>query len=133
MRIRPHQGTELPNFVAQRVLELKPRKSQTEIAAEAGFVNPNMISMIKSGASKLPLDRVPSLAKALDCDAAYLMRLALEQAIGPTAANAVLEVFGTPISDNEKGWLEEIRDASGNTDPRVTRGTRKVLRALFGK
>lgn len=133
MRLRPHQGTELPNFVAQRVLQLKPRKSQTEIAAEAGFVNPNMISMIKSGASKLPLDRVPSLAKALDCDPAYLMRLALKQAIGPTAANAVLEVFGTPISDNEKGWLEEIRDASGNTDPRVTRGTRKVLRALFGK
>lgn len=133
MSAKPHQGSELATFVAHQVLKLKPRKSQTEIASEAGFVHPNMISMIKSGASKLPLDRVPSLAAALECDAAYLMRLALEQAIGVTAAKAVLEVFGTPVTENELGWLEEIRAASDNSNPRLTRGSRQALRAIFGK
>lgn len=39
----------------------------------------NMLSMLKSGSSKLPLDRVASLARALDCDPAYLLRLTLDR------------------------------------------------------
>lgn len=34
-----------------------------------------------------------------------MMRLALEQAIGRTAAEAVVEVFGEPVTANEAGWL----------------------------
>ena len=64
------------------MLELKPKKSQLEIASEAGFANPNMVAMIKNGSTKLALDRVPSMARALDCDPAYLLRLTLEQAVG---------------------------------------------------
>ena len=36
---------------------------------------------------------------------AFMMRLALEQAIGRTAAEAVVEVFGEPVTANEAGWL----------------------------
>lgn len=133
MSVKPHQETELAKYVAKRVLALKPRKSQIEIAAAAGFVHPNMVSMIKSGASKLPLDRVPSMAVALECDPAYLMRLALEQSIGKTATAAVLEAFGTPVTQNELGWLEEIREASDNTDPRLTRRARTAIQGIFGK
>ena len=133
MSVKPHQETDLAKYVATRVLVLKPRKSQIEIAAAAGFVHPNMVSMIKSGASKLPLDRVPSMAVALECDPAYLMRLALEQSIGKTATAAVLEAFGTPVTQNELGWLEEIRDASDNTDPRLTRRARTAIQGIFGK
>lgn len=88
MTKKPHEDTRLAKFVERRVLELRPRKSQAEIAAEAGYVNQNMITMIKQGRSKVALDRVPALANALECDPAYLMRLALEQAIGRTAAEA---------------------------------------------
>jgi hypothetical protein len=115
------------------VLELRPRKSQAEIAVETGFVNPNVLAMIKSGATKLPLDRVPSLARALDCDAAYLMRLALEQSEGDTAAQAIVEIMGTPVTGNELGWLQEIRDASDHSDPRLTQRSRTAIRAIFGK
>ena len=38
-----------------------------------------MIAMLKSGASKLALNRVADLAKALECDARLLFKLALEQ------------------------------------------------------
>lgn len=59
--------------------------------------------------------------------------LSLEQSVGVTAANAIVEVFGTPVSENERGWLEEIRDASNNGDPRLTTRSRSALRGIFGK
>src|SRR6056297_3865375 len=81
MTKRPHADTELAKYIERRVLELKSKKSQIEIATEAGYVNPNMITMIKQGSTKVALDRVPALARALECDPAYLMRLSLEQAV----------------------------------------------------
>ncbi|MHA7851409.1 XRE family transcriptional regulator [Roseovarius sp.] len=108
---KPYQDTELAKYVERRVLELKSKKTQAEIASEAGYRNANMVSMVKSGASKLALDRVPSMARALECDPAYLMRLALEQAVGRTAAAAVIEIFGEPVTENELGWIKAIRRA----------------------
>ena len=70
MTKRPHSETELTKFLGQKLLLIKGKKSQIEVATQAGFIHPNMISMIKNGSSKLPLDRVPSLASALECDAA---------------------------------------------------------------
>lgn len=130
---RPYSETDLAKFIERRVLQLKPKKSQRTIAFEAGFVNPNMITMIKQGSTKAALDRVPALAKALEVDAAFLMRLALEQAIGPTASQAVIEAFGEPVTENELGWLQAIRSASKNSDPRLTARSRAKIGAIFGK
>lgn len=129
----PFQNTATARLIADRVRDLSHRKTQAEIASEAGFANANMLSMLKSGKNKVPLDRVPSLAKALEVDPAYLMRLALDQAVGATAAKAITEIFGTPATENERGWLEEIREASDNSDPRLTARSRTALRAIFGK
>ena len=64
---------------------------------------------------------------------AMLMRLALDQAMGATAAQATPATFGTPVTRNERGWLAEFRDASDNSDPRLTGRARTVLRGIFGK
>lgn len=132
MATTPFKDSALARFVSKRILELRP-KSQTEIAAEAGFQNANFLSMVKTGVSKLAIDRVPALAQALECDPAYLMRLALEQEVGSTAARALVEILGTPVSANERLWLAEIRDASGNSDPRPTTRARTAVRSVFGK
>lgn len=129
----PYATSPATEFVADRISHLAHRKTQGEIAAEAGFVNANMLSMLKVGRNKIPLDRVPALAKALEVDPAYLMRLALDQAVGATAAKAITEIFGTPATENERGWLAEIRDASDNADPRLTGRSRTALRGIFGK
>ncbi|WP_180957720.1 hypothetical protein [Neptunicoccus cionae] len=89
--------------------------------------------MIKNGASKLALDRVPSMADALEFDPAFLMSNALEQAVGHTGAKAILDIFGTPVTENELGWLEVIRLASGNNDLRLSARSRAALLAIFGK
>src|SRR6056297_589630 len=133
MTKKPFEDTRLAQYVERRILELKPRKTQSEIAAQAGFINPNMITMIKQGSSKAALDRVPALARALECDPAYLMRLALEQAVGQTAAAAVTEIFGTPVTENERGWIDAIRTVSDNSDPRLTSRSQAAINAIFGR
>ena len=130
---KPHANTRLAKFVEKRVLELRPRKSQIEIANEAGYTNPNMISMIRNGATKLALDRVPGLAIALECDPKHLFRMALEQSLGSTASRTIDEIFGTVVTRNEVVWLEEIRDASDKSDPTLTLRLRSALRGVFGK
>lgn len=130
---KPYADTRLPAVVAKRILELRPIKSQAEIASETGFPNPNMISMVKSGAIRVPLDRVPALAEALQVDPARLLQLALEQWAGSAAARAFDRIFDTVVSKNEIGWLTEIRDASDHTDPVMTTRTRSAIRAIFGK
>lgn len=129
----PYETSAAAIFIAARIHDLAYRKSQAEIASEAGFPNANMMTFLKNGRNKVPLDRVPSLAKALEIDPAYLMRLALDQAVGATAAKAITEIFGTPATENEQGWLAEIRAASGNSDPRLTARSRAALRGIFGK
>ena len=133
MAKKPYADTRLAKFLETRLLELKHKKTQAEIAEEAGFVNPNMVTMIKKGATKLPIDRVPALAKALESDPALLLRLALEQSEGSTAAAAIYEIIGQPITKNEMAWINEIREASGDTDPRMTSRAAAAIRGVFGK
>ena len=133
MAKKPYQETRLAKFLEARLLELKHKKTQAEVAEEAGFVNPNMVTMIKKGSTKLPIDRVPALAKALESDPALLLRLALEQSEGSTAAAAIYEIIGQPITKNEMAWINEIREASGDTDPRLTSRAGAAIRGVFGK
>ena len=55
----PYKNTPTARFITDRVRDLSHRKTQSEIAAEAGFVNANFMSLLKSGKNKVPLDRVP--------------------------------------------------------------------------
>ena len=71
----PYEDTGLAKYLKLRALELRPKKTLADIAAEACFVDTNAITMLKTGASKVPLDRLPTLAAALDCDPAWLLRL----------------------------------------------------------
>jgi hypothetical protein len=132
MPSKPHSHTRLVPFLDRRILELSPRKTQAQIAVEAGFLNVNMLSMIKTGTSKLPIDRAPALASALETDLGHLLQLALEQHLGEPATRALIATFEI-VSANERVWLAELREASGHTDPNLTTRLRSAFRALFGK
>jgi hypothetical protein len=130
---QPHEQTKAAIYLTERINKLRGRKTQKQIAHEAGFTNANMISILKAGTNKIPIDRVPALAVAIEADPAYLMRLALEQSVGSTAATAIIDVCGAPVTKREKQWIDEIRDASGDSDPRLTARARSTLRGIFTK
>ncbi len=132
-RNKPYAGTDLAAFLTHRIAELRSHKSQGELASEAGFVNPNMLSMLKSGTTKLALDRVADLAKALETDPARLFQMALLQSGHETTRAVIEEIFGTIVTRNEAAWLAELRDASDHVDPSPTTRSRAALRAIFGK
>ncbi|TIV61846.1 MAG: XRE family transcriptional regulator [Mesorhizobium sp.] len=130
---KPYAGTRLATYLEKRILELRPKKTQIAIASEAGFVNPNMLAMIKAGTAKLPLDRIAGLARALECDPVMLFMLAIEQLGGDTTELAVRQIFGTLVTENGVAWLEEIRRASDHTNPSLTSKARSAIRGIFGK
>ncbi len=132
MKNTPYGNTPLAHFLDRQILKLRPRKSQRDIALEAGFRNPNFLSMLKGGTSKLALDRVPALAAALEVDPRLLLRLALEQEGLETTKNAIDQILGEIVSENEMDWLREIRVSSGHSDPRLTSRSRAALRAIWG-
>ena len=132
-KLGPHGHGRLAVYLRSRITELSATKSQVEIAREAGFLNPPMLSMIKTGQSKLPLDRVAALARALDVDPKHLWLLALEQQGNATTAKEIAEIIGSIITDNELAWVEAIREASDMTDPPLAKRARAAIFDIFGK
>lgn len=126
MNTAPYASSRLARFIDKRINELH-HKTQADIARDAGFQNANFITMLKTGVSKLALDRVPSLAKALDVDPAHLMRLALDQTYGPRMLSVFVELLGETVTSNEREWLELIREVSLDTDPAPSPVAQSVL------
>jgi hypothetical protein len=130
---RPFAATRLPSFITTSVLAMKARSTQAEIATKAGFTNANVMSMLKSGSIRLPLDRVQPLSRALEVDPSYLMLLALEQMVGDTDAQAIVAILGGAVTANEHAWIEALREASGMADPPLTKRGRTAIFGVFGK
>jgi hypothetical protein len=66
---------------------------QEEIATDCGFANSNIISVIKNGVTKLPLAKVGVMSRALDVDAAYLLRLTMSEYM-PEVWSVMESIFG---------------------------------------
>lgn len=111
----PYEDTRLVTYLSKQIDAMAAYKSQREIAVEIGYDKPNMLSMIKTGQSRMPLEKVPALAKALNVDPAFLFRLTLEQIPGFEAV--VATIFKTIPSANEAIILKNLRAMTGETDP----------------
>ncbi len=133
----PLANSAIAKFLDKQIDSLKGIKTQRQIAAEIGYDKPNMISMFKRGEAKVPLDKIPQLAKALGVDAGHLFRLALEQ-YWPGEAKLILDIFGRTATENEEIiLLKKWRAASRNTDPassaRIESVVDAMIELLFGK
>ena len=110
-------------------------KSQRQIADEMGLDNSNLITMYKSGACRVPPNRLHSLAKALNVDAWFLVRLALLEYY-PELHSVIENVMPSPIlTANEKIMLQSFRDATDYSDPEFrfhSSGT-KIVASYFIK
>lgn len=87
-------------------------KSQKQIAEEAGFPKPNIITMFKKGDTKLPLEKVGRFAKAIEVDPIHLFKLCMAE-YQPETWNEIQKMFGQPVlTANELEILEIIRSAN---------------------
>ena len=115
MEITEVERITVAQFISQRINE--SNKSQREIAAEAGFDNPNVVTMLKQGHTKVPLARVGVLARALGIDPAHLLRLVMGEYMPDTWAAVEDVLSGTMLTKNERELIACYRRISKDTDP----------------
>ena len=125
---RDHSLPSIQTYVSQRIN--LSGKTQRQIAREAGIRSPQMLTMIKNGHTRLPLDFVEPLARALQVDPVHLMRLWLND-YHPATLKLIEGALGMLSTDNEREIVACIRQAAQNSDPALTKERQKALTDLF--
>jgi len=85
--------------------------TQRDIADQVGFKHPNMITMMKQGLTRVPLDRIPALAKALGLDQASFLLVAIEE-YHHEIYEVLRDTLGLPLSDAEQQLILMFRLAN---------------------
>lgn len=94
-------------------------KTEEEIATEIGYDSANVITMFKQGLIKLPMNTVGPIARALEVDPVYLLRLAFTEYM-PETFEAIEHALGTTfVTENERKLLQQFRQSTNNSDPEM--------------
>ncbi|WKZ86244.1 helix-turn-helix transcriptional regulator [Ralstonia pickettii] len=101
-------------------------KTQKELADELGFSTPNMVSMIKNGRAKVPIQKTGQMAKALNVDPIYFLQLVLRE-YQPETWDAIEDVFANQpiLTANEVEIIETLRAAKLPNPKLATAGDKK--------
>ena len=82
----------------------KSELTQREIADRVGFKNANIISMLKTGETRVPLDRIPALSQTLGMDERLFLMIAIEE-YHPGVHEVLVDVLGLPLPSSKKPSL----------------------------
>jgi transcriptional regulator with XRE-family HTH domain len=104
--------------------------TQREIADRVGFKNANIISMLKTGETRVPLERIPALATTLGLDERHFLLVAIEE-YHPGVHEVLIDVLGLPLSDAELGILTMFRMASMRDEIEVEGPFKQALEGLL--
>lgn len=107
-------------------------KPQTEIAAECGYPNSNIIAMFKAGKTKVPLVAIYPLSKSLGIDAGFFLRLAMMEYM-PEAWEALESILASSslVTDEEVRLIHILREgASGRSISASDNANRADLASL---
>lgn len=99
-------------------------KSDEELSHDIGFATGTVIALIKCGTMKMPVSKIPALARALGVDAKALLTMALTEQ-SPELLAAIREVYyPLELSATEVRLIEHCRrlGAGGDTQPIVFSG-----------
>lgn len=104
--------------------------TQSEIAARAGFPKPNVLSMMKSGDTKVPLVRIPGLAQALGVDRTRFLEIALAE-YHPEVHEILTEVLGLPLEPDEEELVALYRFANLHGNIRIDGALKNAILNIF--
>ncbi|MGR3630774.1 MAG: hypothetical protein ACU0A8_01450 [Limimaricola soesokkakensis] len=93
--------------------------TQREIAQQAELPKPNVLPMMKPGETKVPLNRIPALAKACGVDAATFIRIAMTE-YHPELWRLLEAEFGANLTEDEEKLVEGWRYLTGHASTRST-------------
>lgn len=93
--------------------------SRTEVAERIGYASSQaaVVSMMASGSMRIPVDKAPAIAKALNLDLVPFVLFILTQAGHKGMVNAIALVSAQrPVSEREYSLIQAIRRESQGVD-----------------
>jgi transcriptional regulator with XRE-family HTH domain len=128
---RPQEGAkDGPSYALavwlNKNLDLLTDKTNDEIASAMGYERPNIISMWRTGRTRIPLDRVPQIAKLLGVDLAMLLPMWLEQYV-QGEQDELTKMFRRLCSEDEAALIKAIRKARGDTKGPISKAERDAI------
>lgn len=105
-------------------------KTQREIALALGYARPNLITMFKQGLTKVPIEKVPALAKILGLDLVHLLTFALRE-YQPEILKTIQSNVGCVVTHNEYAVVEAIRGVTRDANPKFTKEQLSKIKAAI--
>ena len=105
-------------------------RTQRDIAKQAGLPTPNVLSMMRHGETKVPLRRIPALARARGLRPADFLELALAE-YHPELQSILKETFGRPLGETEQQVLQVLAAADPDGVLLLGETESRLLFALF--
>jgi len=107
-------------------------KTQRQIAQEIGYAKPNIITMFKQGLTKLPLDKIGPLAKALEIAPDELFFKVMTEYMPETFEALSPFICGLMLSKDELEMIDNYRTFKVLEAKRLARNKRaKPVKLLF--
>jgi transcriptional regulator with XRE-family HTH domain len=126
----PFADARSAKFVSKRIDIQSDKLSQREIAFAAGWPSPTILSMIKRGEVKLPLDKTPALARALDVDPIYLLEMVLQDH-HPELFEVLRGTLKLLPTKAEAEIIEFLRHRTEGNVPPLSDELKEKLRGVF--
>ena len=127
MTNQPRRVT-VAEFLADRIAAVD--KTQRQISEECGFDNPNIITMFKNGQTKLPINRIAPLARALEVDPVHLLRLVMLEYI-PEVWESIENIMkSTLLTANELELVRAFREVTGENNAQAVVIDRSAVIAI---
>ncbi len=102
----------------------KSEKTQRQIALEIGYTKPNIITMFKQGSTKLPLDKVGPLAKALEIAPEDLFLKVMTEYMPETFEALSPFLCGLMLSKDELELIDNFRTFKALEEKRLANNKR---------
>lgn len=113
-------------------LSRRTNMTNEELADDMGYARSNIISMWRTGKSRIPLERLPDLSRLLNVSMAELLPMWMEQ-YAPQIRVEVGKMFNRLVTENEFEVIEAIRQVSESSNPKPSRAQLKAVREAFAK
>ena len=100
-------------------------KKYYQIAAELGYKRHNIITMFKQDKTKLPIQKIGPMARAINISPLKLFEVWMENEY-PETFISLKKYMGEPITNNERAIINRIREVSRIEDPKLLPGKESV-------
>jgi transcriptional regulator with XRE-family HTH domain len=129
--VRTGPTYRLAEFLNQH-WEAKVGMTNEEVAGELGYRAGNIVSMWRTGKTRVPLERLPDIARLMKLDLGVLLPLWFEQYYGDRADGEAMErvLIGRVVTERESALIRVLREASPTRDPSFHGDIEKAIVAV---